>query len=274
MKQPQNDDADHPLAGYRSPNVVVDMTWLDKFLRDAIQRNGAALAEMQQDRDAQRQGGWQTGSSKTERPSRSPARPPLHPARFPAQAAEHDATPSQPITAPAPSPAEGETSMTASTAERPSDKLTIAEVCADLDISRRTFDEWRAKGRAPRCIRLPNGGLRIRRCRVPAVARRARGTRLMDDATSYDVRIYKTVVYKGTRVTTYYVRWQVTASGVKEPFRTVAQADSFRSELTAARKGEAFSTKTRAAGLLAAGEPEEREEPGLSWYEFVALTPQ
>ena len=53
--------------------------------------------------------------------------------------------------------------MTASTAERPSDKLTIAEVCADLDISRRTFYEWRAKGRAPRCIRLPNGGLRIRR---------------------------------------------------------------------------------------------------------------
>jgi len=29
--------------------------------------------------------------------------------------------------------------------------------------SRRTFYEWRAKGRAPKCIRLPNGGLRIRR---------------------------------------------------------------------------------------------------------------
>ena len=26
-----------------------------------------------------------------------------------------------------------------------------------------TPDEWRAKGRAPKCIRLPNGGLRIRR---------------------------------------------------------------------------------------------------------------
>jgi excisionase family DNA binding protein len=43
------------------------------------------------------------------------------------------------------------------------DKLTIAEVCADLGISRRTFYEWRAKGRAPRCITLPNGSLRIRR---------------------------------------------------------------------------------------------------------------
>jgi excisionase family DNA binding protein len=43
------------------------------------------------------------------------------------------------------------------------DKLTIAEVCADLGISRRTFYEWRAKNRAPKCIALPNGSLRIRR---------------------------------------------------------------------------------------------------------------
>jgi len=42
------------------------------------------------------------------------------------------------------------------------DKLTIAEVCADLGISRRTFYEWRAKNRAPKCIALPNGSLRIR----------------------------------------------------------------------------------------------------------------
>lgn len=43
------------------------------------------------------------------------------------------------------------------------DKLTIEEVCADLGISRRTFYEWRAKGKAPRCITLPNGSLRVRR---------------------------------------------------------------------------------------------------------------
>lgn len=29
--------------------------------------------------------------------------------------------------------------------------------------ARRTFYEWRKKGRAPRCIKLPNGDLRIRR---------------------------------------------------------------------------------------------------------------
>jgi len=46
---------------------------------------------------------------------------------------------------------------------RERDKLTVAEVCADLGISRRTFYEWRAKGTAPRCITLPNGSLRIRK---------------------------------------------------------------------------------------------------------------
>jgi predicted DNA-binding transcriptional regulator AlpA len=40
-------------------------------------------------------------------------------------------------------------------------RLTIAQVCEDLDIARSTFYEWRAKGRGPRCIRLPNGELRI-----------------------------------------------------------------------------------------------------------------
>jgi excisionase family DNA binding protein len=43
------------------------------------------------------------------------------------------------------------------------DKLTVEEVCVDLGISRRTFYEWRMKGRAPKCIALPNGSLRIRR---------------------------------------------------------------------------------------------------------------
>jgi hypothetical protein len=56
------------------------------------------------------------------------------------------------------------------TATRPSrGTLTVAEILADLadeagkPLSRRTWQEWRAKGRAPRCIKLPNGELRIRR---------------------------------------------------------------------------------------------------------------
>jgi predicted DNA-binding transcriptional regulator AlpA len=51
----------------------------------------------------------------------------------------------------------------ASAPRRPSGRLTIADVCADLGISRSTFYDWRAKGRAPRCIKLPNGDIRINR---------------------------------------------------------------------------------------------------------------
>ncbi|MEH1125047.1 helix-turn-helix transcriptional regulator [Micromonospora sp. CPCC 206061] len=41
--------------------------------------------------------------------------------------------------------------------------LTIAEVCEELDISRSTFYDWRAKRKAPPCFKLPNGDIRIRR---------------------------------------------------------------------------------------------------------------
>jgi predicted DNA-binding transcriptional regulator AlpA len=41
--------------------------------------------------------------------------------------------------------------------------LTIDDVCADLGVARSTFYDWRAKKRAPRCIKLPNGDIRIRR---------------------------------------------------------------------------------------------------------------
>lgn len=46
---------------------------------------------------------------------------------------------------------------------RPPARLTVADLCAELGISRSTFYDWRAKGRAPRCLKLPNGEIRIRR---------------------------------------------------------------------------------------------------------------
>jgi len=52
------------------------------------------------------------------------------------------------------------------TALRPHDKLTLAEVCAELGISRSTFYDWRAKRKAPRCITLPNGSIRVRRAEL------------------------------------------------------------------------------------------------------------
>ena len=41
--------------------------------------------------------------------------------------------------------------------------LTVAEVCAEIKISRSTFYEWRAKGIAPESVKVPNGGLRVSR---------------------------------------------------------------------------------------------------------------
>ncbi|WP_420076377.1 helix-turn-helix transcriptional regulator [Streptomyces sp. JL3001] len=49
------------------------------------------------------------------------------------------------------------------TAVRSRTMLTLAEVCDELSVSRSTFYDWRAKRRAPRCIKLPNGDLRVRR---------------------------------------------------------------------------------------------------------------
>ena len=86
----------------------------------------------------------------------------------------------------------------------------------------------------------------------------------MTDGTTYDARVYRTEVYKGSEVTTYKVRWKVGARLWKEGFRNAAQADSFRSALlTAARKGEAFS--------LATGRPAswERTKADTRWYEFA-----
>jgi excisionase family DNA binding protein len=41
--------------------------------------------------------------------------------------------------------------------------LTIADLCEELGIARSTFYDWRAAKKAPRCIKLPNGEIRIRR---------------------------------------------------------------------------------------------------------------
>ncbi|WP_158893361.1 helix-turn-helix transcriptional regulator [Amycolatopsis anabasis] len=41
--------------------------------------------------------------------------------------------------------------------------LTVSEFLTEFRVARSTWYDWRAKGTAPRCIKLPNGQLRIRR---------------------------------------------------------------------------------------------------------------
>ncbi len=84
----------------------------------------------------------------------------------------------------------------------------------------------------------------------------------MDNIT-YDVRIWKTEVYKGTKVTTHKVRWKTGTRRWKQSFRTRAQAASFEAELrTAASKGEAFDVGT--GRPVSSG----RKADSQSWYEF------
>ncbi len=46
--------------------------------------------------------------------------------------------------------------------------LSVAAVLAELDVPRSTFYKWRRLGMAPRCIKLPNGEVRIRRADLDA----------------------------------------------------------------------------------------------------------
>src|SRR6266702_579587 len=84
----------------------------------------------------------------------------------------------------------------------------------------------------------------------------------MDNIT-YNVRIWKTEIYKGAKVITYKVRWKTGTKPRKQPFRTKAQAASFEAELrSAASRGEAFDITT--------GCPVSWGRAGndMSWYDF------
>jgi excisionase family DNA binding protein len=59
--------------------------------------------------------------------------------------------------------------MASRTPPRPAGPLlTVADVCQELGIARSTFYDWKAKGSGPRCYKLPNGDLRIRRADLDA----------------------------------------------------------------------------------------------------------
>lgn len=85
----------------------------------------------------------------------------------------------------------------------------------------------------------------------------------MDDVT-YDVKMWKTAVYKGKRRTTYTVRWVLDGQEWRETFATNALADGFRSELVkATRRGEPFSLAT---GLPLSHRSGARS---VNWYDFA-----
>jgi integrase len=85
--------------------------------------------------------------------------------------------------------------------------------------------------------------------------------------TTFDVKIWKTEVYEGKKVTTYSVRWKVAErpAPFRQGFRTAAAAESFRSKLvTALREGQAFDVETgRPLSML------RRQKSRVGWYDFA-----
>ena len=41
--------------------------------------------------------------------------------------------------------------------------LSVRDICEELGVARSTFYDWRAARKAPPCIKLPNGDLRVRK---------------------------------------------------------------------------------------------------------------
>ncbi|WP_249345952.1 tyrosine-type recombinase/integrase [Microbispora sp. H11081] len=81
---------------------------------------------------------------------------------------------------------------------------------------------------------------------------------------TYDVRIYKIEIREHEKATTYRVRWKVDSRVHRMAFATKAHAESYRADLlSAARRGEAFSTGT---GLPVSWE---RAERVMSWFDFA-----
>jgi integrase len=91
----------------------------------------------------------------------------------------------------------------------------------------------------------------------------------MED-TTYDVRVYAVDVYRGAKVTTYWVRWKCGGRKFAEPFRHSGQADSFRGKLnSAAKDGKAFSMATGRPVEWERDEPKKPDTPAITWYSLT-----
>jgi integrase len=85
--------------------------------------------------------------------------------------------------------------------------------------------------------------------------------------TSYQVKFWKTRIYKGTRKTTYYVRWTVDGEGFQEGFSTSRLAESFRSKLlTAARDGVAFDVESGLPITML-----QKNKTTTPWFDFACM---
>ncbi|WP_431771938.1 helix-turn-helix transcriptional regulator [Streptomyces cucumeris] len=55
------------------------------------------------------------------------------------------------------------TTATSASTKNDNQKLKLCEVLTEIDMSRSAFYRMKARGKAPKCIKLPNGQIRVRR---------------------------------------------------------------------------------------------------------------
>ena len=140
---------------------------------------------------------------------------------------------------------------------------------AELRVSRAAFYRWRRQGAGPALVRLPGGGVRVRRSALSQWLRRLEeehdreGARQQMD--SYDVRFWDTKkIADNASGGRYRVRWAVNGQEHCKSFKNKTLADGFLDDLKdAARDRRPFSPRT---GLPAA---ETTDGEMVTWYEHA-----
>ena len=148
--------------------------------------------------------------------------------------------------------------------------LTIDEVIAELRVSRAAFYRWRRQGAGPAVVRLPGGGVRVRRSALTAWLRRLEEEDTQDgQEQGADGQLRRQVLghqearqrQHGAR---YRVRWAVDGREHCKSFKARPLADGFLDGLKdAVRDRRPFNPRT---GLPDA---ETREEEMVTWYEHA-----
>jgi excisionase family DNA binding protein len=72
--------------------------------------------------------------------------------------------------------------------------LTIEEVTAELRVSRAAFYRWRRQGTGPAAVRLPGGGVRVRRSALTAWLRRLEEDTPEEQETADDGQLRRQVL--------------------------------------------------------------------------------
>lgn len=138
--------------------------------------------------------------------------------------------------------------------------LTIDEVIAELRVSRAAFYRWRRQGVGPAVVRLPGGGVRVRRSALTAWLRRLEDSTSEGQERGADRQLRRQVLGHQEARQRFRVRWAGDGREHCKSFKGRPLADGFLTGLKdAVRDRRPFNPRT--------GLPEaETEEEMITWY--------